>query len=101
MTTPSDREDPRCAPEAGRVRPVVDRNRCEAKGDCVPACPCDVFEIRLLTPGERSNQSWIGWIKTLAHGGRQAFAAREGDCHACGLCVKVCPEQAIRLERVA
>jgi NAD-dependent dihydropyrimidine dehydrogenase PreA subunit len=86
-----------CAPEAGRVEPVVDRERCEAKGDCVRVCPYDVFELRALTPAEKSPLGFVARVKLLVHGGRQAFAVRADACQACGLCVKACPEQAIRL----
>ncbi len=91
----------RCAPEAGRVRPVIDRNRCEAKSDCVRVCPYDVFEVRRLVPEERAGLSFVGRLKLLAHGGKQAFAVRAGSCHACGLCAKACPEKAIRLVEVS
>ena len=93
--------EPRCAPEAGRVAPVIDRNRCEAKADCVRVCPYDVFEVRRLTAEERVGLSFIGRVKLFAHRGRQAFAVRADQCHACGLCVKACPEKAIRLVEVA
>lgn len=83
--------------DAGRVVPVINQNRCEAKADCVRVCPYDVFEIRVLTPGERRGLSWAGRIKTWAHGNRQAFPVRPDACHACGLCVTACPERAIRL----
>jgi NAD-dependent dihydropyrimidine dehydrogenase PreA subunit len=89
----------RCDEAPGRLRPFVDRNRCEAKEACVEVCPYDVFAIRTLTADERRAQSWLGWLKTLAHGGKQAFAVRAEDCHACGLCVEACPEKAIRLAR--
>lgn len=89
-----------CAPEAGRVLPVIDRNRCEAKEDCLEVCPYDVFEIHTLTPEERRQLSWVGWVKALAHRNRQAYAVRAADCRACGLCVKACPEGAIRLRPV-
>ena len=90
----------RCAPEAGRVAPVIDRSRCEAKSDCVRVCPYDVFEVRRLLPEERAGLSFLGRVKLLAHGGKQAFALRAEACHACGLCVKACPENAIRLAAV-
>ena len=92
--------DEPCAPEAGRVVPRIDRNRCEAKEDCVRVCPYDVFEVRRLTPDERAGLSFVGRMKLLVHGGRQAFAVRADACHACGLCVKACPERAIRLVAV-
>jgi 4Fe-4S ferredoxin len=44
--------------------------------------------------------SFVGRIKAFAHGGKQAFAVHAQACHACGLCVKACPESAIRLVRV-
>ena len=86
-----------CEGEAGRVAPVVDRNRCEAKADCVRVCPFDVFEIRGLTPADRSSLSMAGKLKAWAHGNRQAFVVRADDCHACQLCIAACPEQALHL----
>ena len=91
---------PECAPDAGRVVPRIDRNRCEAKADCVRVCPYTVFEVRRLTAEERAPLSFVGRMKLLVHGGRQAFAVRADACHACGLCVKACPERAIRLVAV-
>jgi NAD-dependent dihydropyrimidine dehydrogenase PreA subunit len=79
------------------VAPVVDRNRCEGKEDCVEVCPYDVFEIRELTRLERAELSWMGRIKAWAHGNRQAFAVRADACRACQLCVDACPESALQL----
>jgi 4Fe-4S ferredoxin len=90
-------ENPSCRGEPGRVAPVVDRNRCEAKEDCVRVCPYDVFEIRALSPEDRASLSWIGWFKALAHGNRQAYVVRPESCHACQLCIDACPEDALRL----
>lgn len=91
-------DDKECAGQPGRVAPVVDRNRCEAKQDCVRVCPYDVFEVRALTPELRKSLSWLGWFKALAHGNRQAFVVKPNDCHACGLCLAACPENALKLE---
>lgn len=86
-----------CDERSGRLLPVIDRNRCEAKNDCVVVCPYNVFELRLLTPEERAPFSWIVRFKLWVRGGKQAFAVRGPDCRACGLCVTACPEKAIRL----
>jgi 4Fe-4S ferredoxin len=79
------------------LAPVIDRNRCEGKADCVRVCPHDVFEIRTLAANERAGLSLVGRLKAWAHGNRQAFAVRAADCHACGACVTACPEHAIKL----
>ena len=90
-----------CKHEAGNFEPVIDRNRCEGKEDCVAVCPYDVFEMRQLDTADRSQLSLVGRLKAWAHRGRQAFAMRAGDCHACGLCVSACPEHAITLLRAS
>jgi 4Fe-4S ferredoxin len=86
-----------CKGESGKVAPVVNRNRCEAKGDCVRVCPYDVFEIRGLSSSDRRDLSILGKLKAWAHGNRQAFTVRPGDCRACQLCVEACPENALVL----
>jgi 4Fe-4S ferredoxin len=89
--------DSRCDEKPGRTVPVIDRNRCEAKSDCVDVCPFDVFEVRKLTPDEKTGFSLIGRLKLAAHRGRQAFVVNPDACHACGLCATACPEKAIKL----
>jgi len=86
-----------CRGEPGKVAPIVDRNRCEAKQDCVRVCPYDVFEIRTLSAEDRAALSWLGWLKAWAHGNRQAYVVRPESCHACQLCIDACPENALRL----
>jgi 4Fe-4S ferredoxin len=86
-----------CDDAPGRMRPVIDRDRCGAKAACVLVCPYDVFEVRRLTPDERAGVGLRGRLKLLVHRGRQAVAPRIDACHACGKCVEACPEGAIRL----
>ncbi len=81
----------------GIVVPIVDRSRCEAKGDCVEVCPYDVFEVRALATADKAGLSLFSRLKARAHGNRQAFVVRDDECHACGKCVAACPERAIRL----
>ena len=93
--TPTDN----CAEDPGYVFPVIDRNRCEAKADCVAVCPYSVFEVSALTPAERAGLSLRGRLKAWLHGGRQAHVVRAQDCHACAQCLVACPEGAISLRR--
>jgi NAD-dependent dihydropyrimidine dehydrogenase PreA subunit len=93
-------KDGECRGEPGKVAPVVDRNGCEGKEDCVRVCPYDVFEIHTLDASQRAELSLIGRIKAWAHGNRQAFVVRPGDCHACQLCIEACPERALQLAPV-
>jgi len=86
-----------CDETGGRVVPLVNRNRCEGKADCEVVCPYGVFEIRRLQADERAGLSTWGRFNLLVHGGKQAIVAFPENCHACGLCVKACPEKAIRL----
>ncbi len=88
-----------CKSEAGLFAPIINRNRCEAKGPCVDACPFDVLEIQSVDPIDRKALGALGRVKLLVHGGRQAYAVRPDACQACGLCVSVCPEKAITLAR--
>jgi 4Fe-4S ferredoxin len=87
---------PPCRDDA-RVVPVIDRNRCEGKEDCVPVCPYQVFEMGTLSPDERRGLSLSGKLKGFFHRYRQSFATGAARCHACGLCVTACPEKAISL----
>jgi 4Fe-4S ferredoxin len=85
--------------ETSVLAPVIDRNRCEGKEDCVRVCPYDVFEIRKLSQDERAALSFAGRIKAFFHGNKQAFVIDPELCHACGACVSACPEKAIKLAR--
>ncbi|HEY5929202.1 MAG TPA: ferredoxin family protein [Burkholderiales bacterium] len=88
-----------CKQAPGMFMPVIDRNRCEGKEDCVKVCPYDVFTIGKVEPEQRKGLSLRGKLKGYAHRWQQAFATNADACHACGLCVAACPEQAITLTR--
>lgn len=89
-----------CAEDSGKFAPFVDRNRCEGKEDCVRVCPCHVFEIRKLMPEDRVALSMMGKLKAWAHGGKQSYVIRPGDCHACRRCIEACPKNALELRPV-
>ena len=80
-----------------RLLPVVDRNRCEGKNDCVRVCPEDVFEVRTMTDADFAQLGILGKLKSWAHGKQTAYTPNRNACQGCGLCVAACPEQAISL----
>jgi len=87
-----------CEKSTAKVVPSIDRNRCEGKADCVAVCPYDVFEIGVLSKEQRVGLSLRGKLKAWGHGGKQAFVVKPDACHACGLCIDACPEQALTLQ---
>lgn len=91
----------RCKAEAGAWVPVVDRNACEGKRDCVEVCPYDVFEVRRIDDADFERLSFLGKIKSRVHGRLTVYLPNAAACRACGLCVVACPEDALRLERVS
>jgi NAD-dependent dihydropyrimidine dehydrogenase PreA subunit len=91
--------DTECKQPAGKLKPVVDFSRCEAKGPCAEVCPYDVFEIRTIEPADYAKLGFLAKLKNRAHGGRVSYTPHADQCRACGLCVKACPEHAIKLLR--
>ena len=87
----------KCAAEPGGYRVLVDRARCEGKGDCVDVCPYGVFELGRLPDEEFAKLGPLGKLKSVVHGRKTAFTPRAEACRACGLCVVACPEKALAL----
>ena len=90
--------DPNCSGKP--VRPVVDRNKCEGKHDCVDVCPYDVFVVRRIDDADLAQLGFIGKMKSRAHGRKTAYTPNADACQACGKCVTACPEKAITLAKL-
>jgi NAD-dependent dihydropyrimidine dehydrogenase PreA subunit len=92
-----DRRGEKCRAEAGAYIPIVNRNACEGKRDCVEVCPYDVFEVRQISDRDFAQLTFVGKLKSTMHGRLSAYTPRAAQCQACGLCVAACPEKAITL----
>lgn len=95
---PSDAD---CKFPPGFMIPVINSGRCEAKGPCVAACPYDVLAIRIVPQAKKAEMPFFDRVKLFFHGGKQAYAIDADACRGCGLCVQVCPEEAIKLQKRA
>jgi Na+-translocating ferredoxin:NAD+ oxidoreductase RNF subunit RnfB len=71
--------------------PVVDTELCTACGDCVAACPRDLFELLPMT------QKLIVQCKT-PQAGEEARELCDVACDACGRCAQDAPDGLIRME---
>jgi NAD-dependent dihydropyrimidine dehydrogenase PreA subunit len=91
----------KCRAPAGTYVPVVDQKKCEGKRDCVAVCPHGVFEVRRIDDGDFAKMGLLGRLKSRAHGRQTVYTSRASECHACGLCVVACPEDAIALVSAA
>jgi NAD-dependent dihydropyrimidine dehydrogenase PreA subunit len=88
----------KCRAPVGAWVPVIDRNKCEGKKECVEVCPYSVFELGSLTDAEFDSLTFIGRRKAERHERRTARTPKAAECRACGLCVVACPEDAITLQ---
>src|SRR5580693_4361422 len=84
-----DRPGEKCGAEPGAFLPRIDRNSCEGKKDCV--------EVRRIDDHDFAGLSFLGKMKSRAHGRQTAYTPHANLCQACGLCVVACPEKAITL----
>jgi len=72
-----------CKQGAGIFAPIINRNRCEGKEDCVEVCPYDVFEMRKLSPE----------IRTRCH----SYRASKRCCTATGKPSQCAPRNVVRV----
>lgn len=71
--------------------PVVDEQKCTACGDCVTACPKDLFSLHPI-----SHRLWVACQNLL--GGELAEADCEVACTACGRCAADAPAGLIHID---
>ena len=71
--------------------PVVDVDKCTACGDCVEACPKDLFSLQPI-----SQKLWVA-CKNLDHGEAVLEDCQVG-CTSCGKCVMDAPDDLITME---
>lgn len=71
--------------------PVVDEDKCTACGDCVEACPKDLFSLQPIR-----HKLWVA-CKNLEQGD-DILEDCEVACTACGRCVKDAPDNLIAME---
>jgi NAD-dependent dihydropyrimidine dehydrogenase PreA subunit len=92
-----DRPGEKCGADPGAFQPIINRNSCEGKRDCVEVCPYNVFEVRQIDDKDFVELSFFGKLKSRAHARQTSYTPNANLCQACGLCVVACPEKAITL----
>ena len=78
---------------------MIDLNSCSGETDCIPFCPYDVLEMRPISLEDKEKLNLKGKIKTFFNK-QKAYVRDASLCHACGMCVQVCPERAIKLTKL-
>ena len=74
--------------------PVVIEEKCTACGDCVTACPKNLFELR--KKGRKSMRIFVSCMNEEKGG--VAKKSCSVACIGCSKCVKVCPKDAIEVK---
>lgn len=87
-----------CDEISGKLKPAINLNNCGGKAVCVPVCPYDVLEMKPISEQDKKELNLKGKLKTFFKK-HKAYVTDESLCHACGICVQICPEQAIKLVR--
>lgn len=87
-----------CSDVAEKLMPVVNFNSCDGKEECVAICPYDVFEMQFISKEDKLKLNLKGRIKTFFFK-QKAYIINPDKCHACGLCIQACPENAIKLTK--
>ncbi len=59
--------------EEGEIKIKIDYDKCNGSGECVTACPVEIFELK----------------------DEKAIAKNVGECIECCACVNACPTEAI------
>lgn len=96
---PQEQAAKECKSPAGVFVPVVNRAKCEGKAACVKVCPYNVFELSKITDADFAALGPLAKLKSIVHGKLTVYTPNAEHCRACGLCVAVCPEQALTLRR--
>jgi NAD-dependent dihydropyrimidine dehydrogenase PreA subunit len=90
-----------CKQPAGKLAPMVDPAKCEAKAACEAICPVDVFEVVRIPQDTFRALPLMSRFKVWVHGMKTAATPNAASCLGCALCVEACPETAIRLVATA
>jgi len=69
-----------CKQPPAAIRPVVDLERCEGKGDCVRVCPEDVFRVRRIEDADYARLSLMHKLKQRVHGMQVAHTPNVDAC---------------------
>jgi len=62
-----------CNQTAGVIKPMVDFNRCEGKGECVRVCPENVFAMARIENADYRKLGLASRFKLRVHGMQVAY----------------------------